>query len=543
MLCIALLFISFCTTTVISQISKIRIQKEYNAIAKCFTLSLAEGQLFTSNLSMQMKLYQDSAVAGEASMVKDADSKMQAAVNALKAMEEISYNSKATLDYLQQLKETIIQYTQEARTVYSALANEDDSEDIVSQSIDLAQRKTGIMNDASTLLGMIAQDLNLSSKQMELSAQKQSKVELTIVVLTMIVMLIAIIILVRRSVTQPIQVIVDSVKDIAEGEGDLTKKINIETQDEMADLARGFNTFIEKLHTIVSDVFNNTENLNMSSEELSRLSNAMTMASKKALEKSGNVSTAVRDMSSNLELISGTMETATENLNQISSASEEMTSTIHQIAKNSLNARDISESGVKGSGIISDKINRLSAEAQEIGKVTEVITEISDQTNLLALNATIEAARAGEYGKGFAVVANEIKELARQTSAATTRIKNQIESIQQTIESTVSENENISSTIHKVNGIVVEIANSMEIQAETTQEISKRVVSTSSQISQTSENVSKSSDVAKDISKDISDVNTKMTEMNENSSHLDSSAVQLADLASQLMKIVEQFKI
>lgn len=124
------------------------------------------------------------------------------------------------------------------------------------------------------------------------------------------------------------------------------------------------------------------------------------------------------------------MEEATTNINMIASAAEEMTATIAEIAQNSEKGNAIVGRAVSQAQVVSAKVGELGHAAQQIGKVTETITEISEQTNLLALNATIEAARAGEAGKGFAVVANEIKELAKQTALATEEIKSQISSIQ-----------------------------------------------------------------------------------------------------------------
>ena len=107
------------------------------------------------------------------------------------------------------------------------------------------------------------------------------------------------------------------------------------------------------------------------------------------------------------------------------------------IASNSETARDIAQKAVAEVNGTAERIDLLGNAVNEIGKVTEMITEISEQTNLLALNATIEAARAGEAGKGFAVVANEIKELAWQTAQATGEIRSKIETIQTTTDDTV----------------------------------------------------------------------------------------------------------
>jgi methyl-accepting chemotaxis protein len=163
-------------------------------------------------------------------------------------------------------------------------------------------------------------------------------------------------------------------------------------------------------------------------------------------------------------------------------------------------------------------MDQLGAAANSIGKVIETITDISEQVNLLALNATIEAARAGEAGKGFAVVANEIKELAKQTAAATQDIKEKIEGIQGTTSMTVGQITEITQVINDVNDVVGNIATAVEQQSAATKEIATNVAQASQGIQEVNENVNQSSSVSGEISRDIAGVSVSMNEMSTSSS-------------------------
>ncbi|MBA3008369.1 MAG: cache domain-containing protein [Proteobacteria bacterium] len=332
-------------------------------------------------------------------------------------------------------------------------------------------------------------------------------------------------------------------RDVAEGEGDLTKRINIRSSDELGELAKLFNSFLEKLQGILKQIAQSSSSVGTSSTELATISQDLLSNSEDTSQLAKNVATSSEEMSTNLNNVAAAMEQSSTNANMVASAAEEMTATINEIAENAERARSVSANAVGQAHSASEKMAELGQAAEKIGKVTETITEISEQTNLLALNATIEAARAGEAGKGFAVVANEIKELAKQTAAATLNIKALIDDVQGTSKTTREEISQISSVIGGVNEIVATIATAVEEQTAATREIADNISQTSVGIQEVNENVSQSSTVAADITQDITQVSSAAKRISQSSIEVKDSAAKLQARSKELNAIVGRFKV
>jgi methyl-accepting chemotaxis protein len=373
-------------------------------------------------------------------------------------------------------------------------------------------------------------------------AHKLGQVNLMV---TLIVVLLAgmVIYVIANSVVRPINRVVDGLKDAAEGEGDLTKRLQISSQDEVGDLAKWFNVFIEKMQAIIKDVADNAAQLKQSSGELYEISAALSAGADQTTERAQSVASASEEMSTNMGTVASTMEEASTNINMVASATEEMSVTISEIAQSTEKARTVTNSAVSHAEGASGQVDELGRAAQEIGKVVETITDISEQVNLLALNATIEAARAGDAGKGFAVVANEIKELAKQTAGATGEIKRQVSAIQSSTQVTVVQINNITQVVNEVNDIVSKIAAAVEEQSTTTKEIAGNVAQASQGIGNVNMNVGQSHTVASDIAKEIAEVTNAAGNMSNSSSQVSLNAEQLAKLATQLDGTVGKFKV
>jgi len=347
---------------------------------------------------------------------------------------------------------------------------------------------------------------------------------------------------ITRSILTPISNAKAMIQDVAEGEGDLTKRLEI-TGDEVGEMSHWFNVFMDKLHDIIQQIHVNTVTLGESSINLSTLSDALADGSDNATNRSNTVATASEEMSANMSAVAAASEQASVNVNMVASAAEEMNATVNEIAGNTAKARQMSEDAVDKTQKASHRVNDLGSAADQISKVTEVITEISEQTNLLALNATIEAARAGEAGKGFAVVANEIKELAKQTAEATLEIKQKIEAIQSSTNLTVTEISEINTTINDVNDIVSTIATAVEEQSASTNEIASNVSQAALGITEVNENVAQSSTVAGEISEEIVGVNQIAEQLRTDGDSVKNQSNDLSELSGRLSSIVNQFKL
>jgi methyl-accepting chemotaxis protein len=352
------------------------------------------------------------------------------------------------------------------------------------------------------------------------------------------VMLLAVSLLIK-----PVENVAGRLEDIAQGDGDLRVRLDVKSTDEVGQLSSWFNLFMEKLENIIREVANNASTVTDSSSELTTISEQMSTGANAMSDRSTAVSAAAEQMSANMVSIAGASEEASTNMNMVASAAEEMSTSIADIAEHSRKAKAIADEAVSKVGETSAKVDTLGQAASAIGKVTEVITEISEQTNLLALNATIEAARAGEAGKGFAVVANEIKELAGQTSNATQDIRAKIASIQQSTGDTVEEIGKINQVIDSVSRTVIAIADAVEQQSDTTREIAENVSQASQGIQMVNESISQGSMVAGDMARDVAAVNEEATDMASSSSKVNASASHLSRMAETLQRLIGGFKV
>lgn len=331
-------------------------------------------------------------------------------------------------------------------------------------------------------------------------------------------------------------------RDIADGKGDLTRRLSVNTKDEIGEMAKWFNAFICTIQGIVKDIAVSTGSLDISSNTLSYISDQMTNSVADTRRMAYLASDAAIGMSSSMVYVSSVADMASENINKIAFAVEGMSETIYGIANSTGKARKVSEEAVKAAKNVYDKIYSLEKYAIEIGKVTETITEISDQTNLLALNASIEAARSGG-AKGFNIIATEIKTLAAQASDATLEIRGRIETIQGATMETTEQMHQILKVIRDVDEIVGAIASSVADQAETTREIASNTAISAQGLKDVAVNINNGKRASRGIADDISGVNLASEDVLNNCSKVSQKAEELKGLAGQLGELVKKFRI
>lgn len=386
------------------------------------------------------------------------------------------------------------------------------------------------------------QEMNSSRERVEKQIAQGRAVILAILIVAIITGL-SIGFIVATLLVKEINRVVAQLKEIASGGSDLTTRLPVNDTDEISQLASWFNTFVKKLQNIIREVIGNSDSVSASSTELSQLAKEMSERTDKIQNRTASVTEATQAMNDNMTSIAAAMEEATSNVNIVANAAEEMSNSVDGIAQNSTQAHTMALEAVNSTNVTSEKITTLTAKAQEINVVTEVITEISEQTNLLALNATIEAARAGDAGKGFAVVANEIKELAKQTAAATLQIKDQISEIQATTEETSKEISNSTTIIHDVHSIVTNITEAVDEQATTTREIADNVSQASLGIGEITERIAENSAVTQEITQEIEDVRDAANSLADSSERVRDCSSELNQLSKDLKQQVIKFKV
>ena len=338
-------------------------------------------------------------------------------------------------------------------------------------------------------------------------------------------------ILARYVIERPIRQTTEMLQDMARGQGDLTRKLEVTSRDELGEMAGWFNEFIGRLRDLIQKVTDDVGRLGASSNDLLAVSSEMASQAEEVGRRSEAAATAARDTSISIENmaaaaeevdaqvkavsnvseevsnkmrdIGSAAEGVSENLNTMAASAEQMSSSVSmvataveemyaslgEVARQASRGAGVSSGASEQAGTTSQIVNSLGAAAKEIGDVVDLIRGIAAQTNLLALNATIEAASAGEAGKGFAVVAGEVKELAKQTSGATEDIRDKVLGIQENTSSAVAAIQHIVESITEIDSIMHTIASAVEQQTATTNEISKSIAEAAESAGSVSMNV------------------------------------------------------
>jgi methyl-accepting chemotaxis protein len=346
-----------------------------------------------------------------------------------------------------------------------------------------------------------------------------------------------------RRITRPIRRAADMLRDISEGEGDLTRRLVVDTSDEIGDMARYFNQFVEKLQLLIGRIASNAATVASSATELSAVSSETAQSVQTISDRTTTVAAAAEEASASTGTMAGNISAAASDLHSVASATEEMNSTINELASSSGKARAISGEATRQAEQVSAAMQGLGRDANEIGKVTEAITAISAQTSLLALNATIEAARAGAAGKGFTVVAGEIKELAQQTAAATDEIKGRIGAIQGSTSGAIRDIQAIAAVIRQMDEIVSVIAGAIDEQAAVTREVAANIAHAAAGVHDSNQQVAETAEVSRSIARDISIVQSAVGGVASGGQHIRTSASELSSLAEQLQALVGRFKV
>ncbi|MGI2852718.1 methyl-accepting chemotaxis protein [Shewanella algae] len=336
-------------------------------------------------------------------------------------------------------------------------------------------------------------------------------------------------VLVAGSVSRPISNIAEMFRDIGEGEGDLRQRLPVDGEDEIAQLAKGFNSFISKIQESVIEVAATSEQLGLSAKDVSAQAQQTMNDSQDQKERTMMVVTAINEMGATVNEIAANAEQAALTAKEADSESA-MGQQVVTHARDTINqlSQDVAQVG--------EVIESLATHTKSIGGILDVIRAISEQTNLLALNAAIEAARAGEAGRGFAVVADEVRNLASRTAASTDEVQVMIDKLQAEATRAVSAMELSRNRSHEGVQAVDEASQALS-------GISGQIAQISDMNIQVAAATEEQSTVVEEVNRNVSEINeiTQRTAQTAEAAAAASDA--LNNLAHRLDTLVARFKV
>ena len=333
---------------------------------------------------------------------------------------------------------------------------------------------------------------------------------------------------VRRVVT-PIKEVAFMLHDIAEGEGDLTQRLPIQSNDEVGELAKWFNQFLDKLQDLIRQVAGSSAEVNRAAVATADVARQTSSGIARQQHEIDQVATAVNEMSAAVQEIAHSANSAADSATTANRAAHEGKTRVQDSSEQiSVLARDVQEAA--------DVIRSLEADSARIGTILDVIRTIADQTNLLALNAAIEAARAGEHGRGFSVVADEVRTLAQRTQNSTREIQAMIETLLAGTSKAVT-------VMERGHTRVEESVQKAHAAAAAIQSIVDSVARISDMNAQIATAVEEQSSVTEEVSRNITTIGSVANELAGAAANSDKTSQDMAGQSAHLHDLVNRFRV
>ncbi len=396
-----------------------------------------------------------------------------------------------------------------------------------------------------------------------------------IIILISVLLSTLIIYFVIRKYLKPLTFVKNAISDIATGNADLTKRINLHTNDEIGEVVNGFNSFSEKLHSIISNIKGSRNILDEAGAKLSDSTEATASAVTQIITSIDNVygqvdrqssnvthtSGAVNEIAANIQSLEHMIETQSSSVSQASAAVEQMIGNITSVnnvvdkMSTSFNALEAqTNEGAKKQSKVNELIVQIETQSKMLQEANQVISSIAEQTNLLAMNAAIEAAHAGEAGKGFSVVADEIRKLSETSTNQSKTIGTQLSSIKDSIANVVESSTEsyksfttVSEKIRETDELVRQIRAAMEEQILGSKQITDALHSmndSTTEVRGSSQEMAKGNELIlesiKELQSTASSIQQCMNEMKIGSKKINTTSEDLSDITQDVRKTISE---
>jgi methyl-accepting chemotaxis protein len=371
---------------------------------------------------------------------------------------------------------------------------------------------------------------DLQKLQADLDAQRKSDTfGMAMVGLVIAGIGLLVIWLVGHGIARPLKQMVAMLDDIAQGEGDLTRRLTSDRADELGSIAKGFNTFLAKLQAMITQVVTSVQSVSDSSEHTADIAIRTNTGVHKQMAEIDQVATAVQEMTATAQDVARNATQAAQAASHADQAASQGMQIVRDTS-NSIGALAVEIGRAVG------VVQTLAKDSENINAILTAIRGIAEQTNLLALNAAIEAARAGEQGRGFAVVADEVRNLAQKTQKATEEIQTMIQQLQQGTRDVVRVMED---SQNRTDESVQHAAKAAEALETITQAVSV-INDMNTQIASAAE---EQSAVADDINRNVINIGQVANEVAGGADESSAASADLTKLAEQQRRLINQFRV
>jgi methyl-accepting chemotaxis protein len=342
-------------------------------------------------------------------------------------------------------------------------------------SVDNLQPSNDLPTQFSKLLKLEGSASDAAAHRLA-SAARTGKVLEIVLLIVGALLLAAVMVWLALGIIRPLRELCARMRNIAEGDGDLTARVDEDRTDELGALASAFNTLVDRMQGVIGRFAQSSKALHTSAGELGVVSEQL--------------GAGAEQTSSQATVVAGATEEVNASMSSIAAGARQMSQSIDEIARSASEAARVAAEAVNAAGDAGATVESLSTASSEISQVLDLISGVAAQTSLLALNATIEAARAGEAGKGFAVVADEVKQLAGHTASATDDIAARLAAIEKGTAAVVDSIAAISDATTRINDLASTIAAAVEEQTATTAEFTRAISEAATATNDIADNVS-----------------------------------------------------